>query len=314
MPLTRRRFLKLAAVAALSTALPAAEAPKSIVAAARREGLAGGSPDAAAADAVGAALCGAAGADSAKEAWARILRPEETVGIKVNCLAYRPAPVVAALVESLLSAGVAPGKIIVWDRLEGEMEEAGFAVQRDASRVRYLGTDSPGYGYDMRATLHRSVGTNFSSILSQHTGALVSACVLKDHNLAGVSLCLKNLYGCIANPNKFHDGGCNPYVADLADHPTVRSRMRLAVIDASWGQCERGPAPVPKWRWPAATVAASRDPVAVDAWGWRAIEGQRAARGLPSLEEAGRPPRYIETAAGMGLGEVAPERIRVLEV
>lgn len=312
--LTRRDFLKLAAAVALSGALPAAEEPRSIVAAARREGLSGDSPEDAAADAVRAALCAATETDSPREAWARLVRPGQTVSLKVNCIASKPAPVVMALVESLLSAGVKQENIIVWDRLEGEMEEAGLPVQRDPSRVRFLGTDSPGYGYDMRASLHRTVGTNFSSILSRHTDVLVSVGVLKDHNLAGVSLTLKNLYGCISNPNKFHDNGCDPYIAHLADHPTVRSRLRLAVIDASFGQCDRGPGFSPRWRWPASTVAVSTDPVACDAWGWRVIERERRARGLPSLEEAGRKPRHIETAAGLGLGNASEEGITVLEV
>ena len=39
--------------------------------------------------------------------------------------------------------------------------------------------------------------------------------VVKDHDLAGVSAGLKNWYGVIHNPNKYHDSCCDPYVADV---------------------------------------------------------------------------------------------------
>ena len=39
--------------------------------------------------------------------------------------------------------------------------------------------------------------------------------VLKDHDLAGVSLAMKNWYGVVHNPNKLHDDDCDPFVADL---------------------------------------------------------------------------------------------------
>ncbi len=61
---------------------------------------------------------------------------------------------------------------------------------------------------------------------------------------------------------------------------------------------------------PLGVIAASTDPVALDAWAWRIIEAERARRSLPSLEKAGRPPRYIATAAAYGLGVGDPEAVR----
>jgi hypothetical protein len=54
--------------------------------------------------------------------------------------------------------------------------------------------------------------------------------------------------------------------------------------------------------------------VAADLWAWRVIDAERLRRGLPSLEEAGRPPRFIATAAGYGLGVGDPAHLVELGV
>ena len=50
---------------------------------------------------------------------------------------------------------------------------------------------------------------------------------------------------------------------------------------------------------------------AVDAVGWRMIEARRREVGLPTLAAEGREPRWIATAAGLGLGRDAEGAIRV---
>jgi len=139
---------------------------------------------------------------------------------------------------------------------------------------------------------------------------LVSFGVVKDHDLAGVSAGLKNLYGLIHNPNKYHDHNCDPYVADVLNHPYVRGKLRLVVLDGVVAQCHGGPAWRPDATWPLGVVAASTDPVAADAWAWRVIDAERARRGLASLEDAKRPPRFLATAARYGLGVGDPAAVK----
>jgi len=56
--------------------------------------------------------------------------------------------------------------------------------------------------------------------------------------------------------------------------------------------------------------------VALDRTAWQMIEAKRAEAGLPTLEAAGRPPRYIATAADTAhkLGFNDPQRIHVMEI
>ena len=132
--------------------------------------------------------------------------------------------------------------------------------------------------------------------------ALISVPVLKDHDLAGVSIAMKNMYGAIFNPNKFHANHCDPFVADLCSHPLIRRKLRLAVCDASRVQVHNGPAYFPRYAWNSAACwsAATR-------WPWTSAAGRSSTRlrremGLPTLAEAGREPSYIRTAARLGLG------------
>ena len=138
--------------------------------------------------------------------------------------------------------------------------------------------------------------------------------MLKDHDLAGVSAGMKNLYGVIHNPNKYHDNACDPYVADLAAHPVVRERLALTICDGLVAQCQGGPAFVSGWTWNYGGLLAARDPVALDRVAADIIDRRRAVKGLPSLVQAERGPAWIDTAGRHGLGEPSRAGIVVEEV
>jgi uncharacterized protein (DUF362 family) len=138
--------------------------------------------------------------------------------------------------------------------------------------------------------------------------------VAKDHGLCGVTGALKNWFGAIHNPNKWHMNQCDPYIADLNDMPLVRSSQRLVVLDALLAQCHAGPAYNPRYRWAYGGLLISTDPVAVDTFLTRVIEDRREKLGLPSLREDGRFPQYVATAAGRGLGTDRLEDVDIVEV
>jgi uncharacterized protein (DUF362 family) len=145
---------------------------------------------------------------------------------------------------------------------------------------------------------------------------LINVPVLKDHDGAGVTIALKNMYGVIHNPNKYHPNGCNPYVADLNMLPQIKSRMRLTLCDATTVIYEGGPGYKPEHSWKCNALLVSQDPVALDSTGWQIIERKRAENGLKTLEAEGRAPHYIATAADHEhrLGMNDPRRISALEV
>ena len=58
-----------------------------------------------------------------------------------------------------------------------------------------------------------------------------------------------------------------------------------------------GPGFHPERLWQPNALIVGEDRVAVDHTAWQMIERKRAEAGMPTLEAAGRPPRYIATAA-----------------
>ncbi len=236
-----------------------------------------------------------------------LFKPADTVGIKLNCLAgpsMSPRPeVVLAFARLLVAGGLDAHRIILFERSSRELRRAGY---RDCAPFQCEGIDND---YDRKIATSGDIGSLYARLVTTRCTALVSFGVLKDHDLAGVSGGMKNWYGVIHNPNKYHDNNCDPFVADVVRHPHIRDKIRLTLLDGGTAQYDGGPAARPSATWPLGLLVASRDPVAVDAWGWRTIDGERVRRKLPSLEAAGRLPRWIGSAARYGLGEGDPDRI-----
>ena len=256
--------------------------------------------------------------DHPTEAWKELVRPGEMVGLKVNSLGGRGISsnlqLVEAVCERLQEAGIKASDIVVWDRDTDELERSGFHVSTGGNGVQCFGTDRVDYEQDL--VTYGSVGSRLSRILTQRCNVLINVPVLKDHDGAGVTIALKNMYGVIHNPNKYHPDGCNPYIADLNMLPEIRTKMRLIICDATTAQYEGGPAYKPQYSWKHNSLIVSQDAVALDYTGWQIIERMRAEKGLKTLEGDGRAPHYISTAADAQhrLGTNDPDRIAVSEV
>jgi len=256
--------------------------------------------------------------DNPIETWKKLVRPGETVGLKVNALGGRGLSSNLQLVEAicgrLQEVGIKASDIVVWDRDTGEMEHVGFHVSTSGNRVQCFGTDR--VDYEQELVTHGSVGSRLSKILTQRCNVLINVPVLKDHDGAGVTIALKNMYGVIHNPNKYHPNGCNPYIADLNMLPEIRTKMRLTICDATTACFEGGPGYKPEYSWKNNALMVSQDPVALDYMGWQIIERKRAEKGLTTLEGDKRAPHYIATAADAEhrLGTNDPRRIAAVEV
>jgi uncharacterized protein (DUF362 family) len=321
-PITSRRNLLRACVAAPLAARAAAAPAKSKVAIARDPQL---RPEGGAVDSrrlpgiLDRAVQSVYDRDSAVEAWKMIARPGETVGLKVNCLAGRgtasTSPVlVEAICERLQQAGVRAEKIVIWDRLDTDLERVGFRPGVRKDRIRVIGNDTA--GYESELAMFGSAASLLSTTLTRTCDAVINLPVLKDHGIAGVTMALKNLFGAIHNPNKYHIDVGDPYVADVFMLPPIRQKVRLTICEAVAPQYEGGPSYMPQWSWAFNGVIASRDPVALDYTGWQIIEKKRAEKGLGTLRAAKREPSYIARAADAQhrIGTNDPARIEAAEV
>lgn len=256
------------------------------------------------------------GVDNAAEAWRRVVRPGEVVGLKVNCLAGKGAStrpeLVEAVCERLQQAGIRARDILIWDRLSEDLEGAGYRIATGRDRIRVMGNEL--VGYEDQLSAWGRAASLLSKALTQICDAVINLPVLKDHGIVGVTLALKNMFGAVHNPNKYHPNAGDPYVADVYMLPPIRRKVRLAICDAIVGQYEGGPSYMPQWSWRFNGLLVARDPVALDFTGWRILEQERGRRGMKPLRELGREPKWIATAAGYGIGTNDPARIERLQV
>jgi uncharacterized protein (DUF362 family) len=264
------------------------------------------------------AIAAYTGRDHPVEAWKRIVPVDKVIGLKVNGLGGKGISshlaLVLAVCERLQQAGVKPGNIVAWDRNARDLKACGLTISTDPSRVRCYGSDVAGYEEQQEAW--GTARIRLSKILTRECGMVIGLPILKDHSEAGVTFAMKNMYGVVDRPQDLHAGGCNPGVADLNCIPVVREKVRFTIGDAMTSVYDGGPGFHPERLWQPNALIVGEDRVAVDHTAWQMIERKRAAAGAPTLEAAGRPPRYIATAADAAhrLGTNDPQRIHLMEV
>jgi uncharacterized protein (DUF362 family) len=262
------------------------------------------------------------GAGKAADAWKRVVAmaggPDKVIGLKTNGLGgagiSTHSALVFAIAHRLEAAGVKSGNIIVWDRNARDLQACGFTISTDPGRLRCYGSDVSGFEDEPAAWGSASI--RLSKILTRECDMVIGVPILKDHSMAGVTFAMKNMYGVVDRPRDLHAGGCNPAVADLNCISAVREKVRFTIGDAMSSVYDGGPSFHPERLWYPNALIVGEDRVAIDQTAWQMIERKRAEAGMKTLEDAGRPPRYIATAADAthALGTNDPRKIHLMEI
>ena len=259
--------------------------------------------------------------DKPVEGWKLILGkdlgPDKVIGLKVNGLgskgiATHPA-LVNAISERLQQAGVKPGNIVIWEQRTNFLRACGFEHSNQPGQIRALSSEI--FGYEQETETFGSARVNLAKALTL-CDMVIGVPILKDHSMAGVTFAMKNMYGVVKQPFDLHATGCNPAVADLNCIPAVRNKVRFTIGDALSSVYDGGPSFHPNRLWYPNALIVGADRVAIDHVAWQMLEKKRAEAGMPTLEAAGRPPRYIATAADAthALGTNDPARMQVVEI
>jgi uncharacterized protein (DUF362 family) len=257
-----------------------------------------------------------AGTPDPRAALKRWMRPVDTIGLKVNCMAGRQMSthleLVEALVQLLEAYGIPRQQALVFDRADSDLRRAGYPIRTSGKDFRCLGNDRAGYEEQLR--IMPSGASRFSRIATEKASVLINLPILKDHGIAGLSGALKNNFGLIHNPNKFHLNGCDPYVAEVNGQRFLKSKQRLVICDALRVQIEGGPAFHAAGAQTFGGLFLATDPVALDLLAWHTLDGLRHGKKLPSLARDGRKPQHIVTAAEQGLGIAHRPQIDFIEL
>lgn len=279
------------------------------------------------------------GADGWVDAWRQFFAPGDVVGIKVNPvgqpLVISDATVMHEIIAGLEAAGVKRQDIVVYDRYRKMFYSGGFDKWLpEGVRISYATDDvdntqqniegyDPDHYMDMALTLpgfsvdnptaRRSYAAQF---ITKQVNKLINLPVLKDHQSAGVTMCLKNLsHGLVNNVNRSHSSpslnACNSFIPAVVALPVIRNKVVLNILDGVKGLYNGGPASKPEFVWEHDTLYFATDPVALDHIGWEVIDAKRESVGMKKLVESlpdknstfvHRQPEHVEIAGALGLG------------
>lgn len=289
-------------------------------------------------------VCASTGKPNVADAWRSLVSPADRVGIKVSTQAGPVGgthpEIVEAIINGLKQAGVT--KIIVWDRNQQDLVDAGFRKNSKSYTLRWV---DPRTGYDPKAMLTAPVlgrliwgdskfgdlknarpgdvlsnGDQLSSqsfyshVLTAEVDKIINVPSLTDSFLTGIngalaSITLSNL----DNWRRFTKEPAygNPYVAEIYNDEIIKGKVVFTILDGVFLQYAGGPYPNPNFIIENYMIFAGRDPVAIDATAMRLIEETRLARKLPSIKETSQ---HIEAASQLGLGEYYEPRIETVPV
>lgn len=277
------------------------------------------------------------------EAWSHFVSPTDVVGLKVNPVAGKllstSLDLTDAVITQLGQAGVPRDNIVIWDRREFQLHDAGFTTERFPG-IRIVGTeykDDTGSFHDAEGrllslqridsqwsywadceeeydeeTLPYMINTGkhsyFSSIVTRDLTKIINMPILKNAGPT-VTLCLKNLaYGAISNTGRLHKALWGETCAQVPCFPPLRDKVVLNVVDGLIGCYHGGPGANPQFILPYHRVLVGSDPVAVDRIGYDIVLAKRLEMQVQK-EESSRGTAFLDMAAGYLLGIADPEKI-----
>lgn len=242
------------------------------------------------------------------EAWLSIVTTQDVVGIKVYSnpgrhSGTRPA-VAAAVAEGLIAAGLPPRNIIIWDKLEGDLREAGFLDLEEQLGVRVAASTRAGwdetnhyetslignlvYGDLEFGKEGEVVGKKsfISKLVTREMTKIINLTPLLNHNEAGVCGSLYSLaLGSVDNTLRFESDSRRlaTAVPEIYALPAFFDRVVLNIVDALICQYEGGQRGLLHYSVVLDQLRFSRDPVALDMLSIKELDHQRRKARAPNV-------------------------------
>ncbi len=269
------------------------------------------------------------GRASAKEAWRDIVLPDDVVGIKINPLGgpelSTHSIIVDKIVEGVYGAGVLKKQIVIWDRFEDHLLNAGYPIRQEDGEARTIASDTEGIGYDdevfyesekdsVARRENESTRSRYSRIVTQEVDVLINVPVLKHHAMAGVSGCLKNLaFGSVDNTRRFHGKPiyCNPSIGEILEHKVLKEKLVLNIVDGLVASFDKGPTYHAESAWKYGGLFISTDPVILDVLVLQTINQKREEMELDSISKLAN---HVNTASSLGLGTNTLDQVDLQKV
>ncbi len=173
----------------------------------------------------------------------------------------------------------------------------------------------PGKKADRKRYLDLKSGTSrrsyFAMPLVNDFTKVINIASLTDHHTYGIHGCMLSLaLGSVDNTLRFtqRNRAVDEAIGEILDHPVLKSKVKLHVMDALRVQYASGPKQEAEFIRPVGILLLSKDPVAVDTLGVEIIDRYRKSAGIESVDAIAG---HIRAAAEIGLGEALRDKIQV---
>jgi hypothetical protein len=280
---------------------------------------------------------------------------KDIVGIKVNpvgppLINTRPE-VVDAVVKWLTDAGLPPENIVIWDRFDYMLKDAGFTTERfKGIKVEGLQTmDENGNKWKDKDGNHLSINNfdknvflfakgvvgkgvpgypNDEFYLNQHVfngeysyfGKLVTQRLTKIINIAAyknsgqaISMATKNIgFGALCNVGRLHGPLFLKTNTQVIAAPVIRDKMVLNITDGLRGQYDGGPDKNAQFVYPNHSLYFATDPFALDMICHNELKEKRRAMG-GTVNDNPRFTEYLTYGESLGLGVADVGKITVVK-
>jgi hypothetical protein len=282
---------------------------------------------------------------------------KDIIGIKVNpvgagLIATR-LEVVDAVIDWLKRGGIPAKNIVIWDRFDTMLADAGFTPARypgvaieglqtmdeaaaegksqddsrwldkdgrhvseknfDLDAYYYADIDAPQDKPYLNQHVFNGKYSYFGKLLTKKLTKIINIPVFKNTG-NGISMATKNLgYGAVCNTNRLHKPLFFDVCTEVLAFPVVRDKLVLNITDGLRAQYDGGPGPLAQATWFLNTLFFASDPFALDMTCHNLIVRKRKEMNV-KVNEHPMYSEYLRYAQRLGLGIVDPARIRFLQV
>jgi len=286
------------------------------------------------------------------ESFSLFFDEDDIIGIKVNPvgagLISTRLEVVDAVIDWLVKNGIPKKNIVIWDRFDYMLRDAGFTSERyPGIRIEGLQTmdeaaaagetednsnwlDDQGNhvskrNFDKDIYYWADVdGPKDNAYLNQHVfndkysyyGKLLTDDLTKIINIPvfkntgnGVSMATKNLgYGAICNTNRLHKPLFFDVCTEVLAHPVIRDKLVLNITDGLRAQYDGGPMPAAQFTYIYNTIFFASDPFALDMICHNLLVTKRKEMNV-TVNEHPRYTEYLRYAERLKMGITNPKKI-----
>jgi hypothetical protein len=282
---------------------------------------------------------------------------DDIIGIKVNPvgagLISTRLEVVDSIIKWLTDNGVPKNQIIIWDRFDYMLTDAGFTQQRfpdieivglqtmdesaaegktkdnskwldaNGNHVSLPLFDQDVYYYadveapqDLNYLNQHVVNTKYSyfgKLLTRKLTKIINVPVFKNTG-NGISMATKNIgYAAVCNTGRLHRPLFFDVCTEILAFPCIRDKMVLNITDGLRAQYDGGPGPNAGFAYDYNTLFFATDPIALDMTCHNILVQKRKEMKV-DVNEHPKYTEYLRYAQKLNLGIADPEKINVFKI